>query len=427
PAQASILRANTMLESVYVGGPNGEYLNLREIKNQQDRERFAVGSDVLWLVQAQRTPDLPDAGQIRFGLDQDFRPLSRRNEAQAADYDPRTRPWYTLARGADHVVRTAPYQFFSSGRMGITLARDMGNGYVVAMDINMDSLSPNLKRLASKWSARFWLFDRNKRLIAGDQPEAEADPMLSDAMNAVPLGGAAGGRWIEDAEGASWWLGAARVHLDGRDDMELRHAIPRKVILGKAESVRDLLLAITVLMLAVMLFVTKRSALRFSRPLQAITEEAEAFVRFDFASRELIRSPMAEIEIVSTSFDTMRSTIERFMGFLDRIAREPDLEKLLPTLLDIFSRIVGAEAACLYLSEGERWVKKVETGGANADAMLQAWLGTAGQTPQARAWVYCKEQGTAALPLVGQREQLHGVMLFACPQGVAENQEKFAL
>ncbi|MBL8480869.1 MAG: hypothetical protein JNJ60_01630, partial [Rhodocyclaceae bacterium] len=46
PAQASILRANTMLESVYVGGPNGEYLNLREIKNQQDRERFAVGSDV---------------------------------------------------------------------------------------------------------------------------------------------------------------------------------------------------------------------------------------------------------------------------------------------------------------------------------------------------------------------------------------------
>ena len=33
PAQGSLLRANAMLESVYVGGPNGEYLNLREIKN----------------------------------------------------------------------------------------------------------------------------------------------------------------------------------------------------------------------------------------------------------------------------------------------------------------------------------------------------------------------------------------------------------
>ena len=42
PAQGSLLRANSMLESVYVGGPGGEYLNLREIKNTYDRERFSV-------------------------------------------------------------------------------------------------------------------------------------------------------------------------------------------------------------------------------------------------------------------------------------------------------------------------------------------------------------------------------------------------
>src|SRR5262245_20745354 len=42
PAQASLLRANSMLESVYVGGPHGEYLNLREIKNPHDRQIFSV-------------------------------------------------------------------------------------------------------------------------------------------------------------------------------------------------------------------------------------------------------------------------------------------------------------------------------------------------------------------------------------------------
>ena len=54
PAQGSLLRANTMLESVYVGGPGGEYLNLREIKNAYDHDRFSVDDRVVWLVQAQR-------------------------------------------------------------------------------------------------------------------------------------------------------------------------------------------------------------------------------------------------------------------------------------------------------------------------------------------------------------------------------------
>ena len=54
PAQGSLLRANAMLESVYVGGPHGEYLNLREIKNLTlvagtltDEERYKVNEHMV--------------------------------------------------------------------------------------------------------------------------------------------------------------------------------------------------------------------------------------------------------------------------------------------------------------------------------------------------------------------------------------------
>lgn len=427
PAQASLLRANTMLESVFVGGANGEYLNLREIKSQYDRERFSVDSHVVWLVQAQRTPDMQDDEQLRLGLDDKFKVLTRHMEASARDYDPRGRSWYKEAVGAGRVIRTKPYLFYSSGRKGITLARDMGNGFVVAMDINLESLSPNLKRLASKWSARFWLLDPDKQLIVSDQPEAEKDPMASYTLNASALRDSHGGGWIKDATGESWWLGSARVHVDERDDMELRYAIPSSVILGKAERVRDLLLAITALTLLIMLYVARKSALRFSQPLQEITEQAEAFVRFDFSSRKTIPSRLHEIGIVSDSFDQMRNTIDRFMSFLNQIAREADLEALLPTLLDIFAKIVQSEGACLYLAEGNSWISKAQDGELDADRLLATWLKEKGSQSQHLRVSIGDGQTATCIPLIGRRDQVLGVMLFSRSTPFSDTHEQFAL
>ncbi|HJW03597.1 MAG TPA: HD domain-containing phosphohydrolase [Azospira sp.] len=427
PAQGSLLRANTMLESVFVGGANGEYLNLREIKSQYDRERFSVDNRVVWLVQAQRTPDMHEDEQLRLGLDDKFKVLSRRTEASAKDYDPRARSWYKEAIGAGHVIRTDPYMFYSSGRKGITLARDMGNGFVVAMDINLESLSPNLKRLAQKWSARFWLLDHDKQLIASDQPEADKDPMASTALNGSALRDSHGGGWIKDATGDSWWLGSARVHVDERDDMELRYAIPSSVILGKAERVRDLLLAITALTLLIMLYVARKSARRFSQPLQEITEQAEAFVKFDFSTRRTIPSRLHEIEIVSDSFDQMRNTIDRFMSFLNQIARETDLEKLLPTLLDIFAKIVKSEGACLYLAEGEGWISKAQDGELDAAPLLAIWLKEASSQPQHLRASTETGQAATCIPLIGHRGQVLGVMLFSRSEPFSDTHEQFAL
>ena len=309
PAQGSLLRANSMLESVYVGGPGGEYLNLREIKNSYDRERFSVAPNVVWLVQTQRARDMREERQLRLGLDKDFKVLSRRFEPSADDYDPRSRPWYQMAVDAGRVIRTPPYRFYSSGRDGITLARDMENGFVVAMDINLESLSPNLRKVAAQWSARFWLFDRDRNLIAGDRNAADDDPLAAYSKGELAAPGS-GGRWIKDVAGENWWLGSTRVSLEGRADMELHYAFPRAVILGKAELVRNVLIAITALMLAITMYAAKRISLRFSQPIESLARASERVGKLELGEPIHIDSDLAELTCLADSHERMRVLLQ---------------------------------------------------------------------------------------------------------------------
>ena len=267
-----------------------------------------LNGDVIWLVQAQRARDMHDEGQLRLGLDSDFKVLSRRFEPSARDYDPRSRPWYQMAIGAGRVIRTPPYQFYSSGRDGITLARDMENGFVVAMDINLESLTPNLRQVASQWSARFWLFDHDKNLIAGDRPATEDDPLSSYSRGELTAS-RSGGRWVSDKAGKEWWLDSTPVELDGRADMELRTAVPRAVILGNAELMRNLLLAITGLMLMIALYAAKRISLHFSRPLEALAQASERIGNLDLREPIRISSELTEFTRLADSHERMRAML----------------------------------------------------------------------------------------------------------------------
>lgn len=305
PAQGSLLRANEMLESVYVGGPEGQYLSLRLIKNQHDRKTYSVGDDVVWLVQAQRAIEMKDDAQVWLGLDERFGQLSRVMPPWVKDFDPRSRPWYKAASDSGHVIRTKPYRFYTSGREGVTLARNMGAGYVVAMDISLESLWPRLNELASKWSARLWLLDQDQRLIVGDTQHPDQDPLHFHAQGPLSAELHEGG-WVEDTAGQAWWLGGVPIQVDGRSDMELRYAFPRVTVLGKAELVRNMLLGITALILVIVLSATNRVALRFSRPLEILAQASERVGRLDLHKRIEVDSEISEVRQLADEYERMR-------------------------------------------------------------------------------------------------------------------------
>jgi hypothetical protein len=67
-------------------------------------------------------------------------------------FDPRTRPWYTLASTSDRVEWTDPYVFFSSGKPGVTAARAVRRDgrlfAVVGVDVELSGLALFLDHLA---------------------------------------------------------------------------------------------------------------------------------------------------------------------------------------------------------------------------------------------------------------------------------------
>ncbi|OWU82879.1 histidine kinase [Oceanicola sp. 22II-s10i] len=102
--------------------------------------------------------------------DENFAVVERRMDPEDT-YDPRTRPWYVLARDRLTTVWTDPYIFFSSQRPGITLASPVLDqpGHVrgiVGVDIEISDISNFLARLRIGDSGQALIIHSNGDVIA---------------------------------------------------------------------------------------------------------------------------------------------------------------------------------------------------------------------------------------------------------------------
>ena len=100
-----------------------------------------------------------------------------RRESDPLDtYDPRSRPWYMMARADLTTIWTDPYIFFSSQQPGITLAAPVlrdGGGVrgVVGVDIEISMISNFLSRLKIGSTGKALILHKNGDVIAHPQLE----------------------------------------------------------------------------------------------------------------------------------------------------------------------------------------------------------------------------------------------------------------
>ena len=90
-------------------------------------------------------------------------------------YDPRTRPWFAPALARDGTFWTDPYQFFTTGEIGITasmsyIRKKDDKPVVVAFDIRLDDLFKKMHKLAPSDNSQVFIFRRDARLYI---PETE--------------------------------------------------------------------------------------------------------------------------------------------------------------------------------------------------------------------------------------------------------------
>lgn len=110
------------LTSLYVGYGNGDFFMVRRIWDETDRKFFDAPEKTAFMVQSIDRQGEDPRGRYIF-LDAQLLVLrSDDRPVYATSFDPRTRGWFKAAMSAEGQIKTPPYVFFSSHKVGTTIA-----------------------------------------------------------------------------------------------------------------------------------------------------------------------------------------------------------------------------------------------------------------------------------------------------------------
>lgn len=258
--------------------------------------------------------------------------------ADVAKYDPRPRPWYKAALETKGVATSGVHVFSSLGQPGMTLSGKLAtaDGEVVGVfgaDLTTQSLSRFLSEHAIGTDGQVFILDEDERLIGYAHPEkamaldgdhvdvarAEAveDRLVADAVRLRRnLGdrfraemGDTGGTYLvafsrfPEAFGKRWTIGA--VGNENEFIGALRRASLMIVLIGSA-------------FLGLASLAVLWASRLLTRPIQALTEEAEAIRRFQLDGEVDVRSAIAEVHTLANAMGAMKGALKSFGTYVPR-------------------------------------------------------------------------------------------------------------
>jgi HD-GYP domain-containing protein (c-di-GMP phosphodiesterase class II)/HAMP domain-containing protein len=367
-----LLHSSPALTSIYAGYGNGDFFLVRRLWGDEDRALFAAPAAAALLVQSIENTPGGRTGRFIF-LDAALAPLRTDDKPQyAAEYDPRTRNWYRMATEANGQIKTPPYPFHTTHKVGVTIAnRAPRADAVVGADLRLETLNAALAKEKVTPGTQIALVSAEGFVIAHEQLAAFTRPVRDGDTTAfvhlgetgipvlaavAPLLAEAAGRPLERkvvVGGEHWRIALTPFKLEGTRTLTLVNAIPDREFLAAAHIlVRNLalaLLAVIALAIPITLFLARR----LSRDLRALDREAEDIRHFDFSRPITLRSMVREVDELAVTMDAMKRTIHRFLDISQAAAAEKDFEKLLPRLLANTLDAADAGAGILYLADGK--------------------------------------------------------------------------
>ena len=361
------------LTSIYVGYGNGDFFMLRRFHDPVEGQRFNAPPQAVYMAQSIERGGERERGSFIF-FDAALKRLRSDDLPDyAAAYDPRTRGWYQAAQAFAGQIKTPPYVFFTSDKVGTTIANRANNAdAVVGADIRLETLNHSLARQKVTPGSHVVLANREGLTIAdenlarairssatpGGQPALPrlADlgiPVLARIGELLPsLDDGGDGRELAlTVDGAAWHASLHPVRLEGGKPLVLITAIPDAELMAAAERLMRHAALATVLVFLLAIPATWLLSRAVSGPLRQLAHEAEAIRRFEFSRPVKVNSLVLEVNNLSLTMDGMKRTIRRFLDVTHAIADERDFDRLLPKLLSETMAAAGAEAGVLYLAD----------------------------------------------------------------------------
>lgn len=363
PQLAAALHGNASVSAVYVGTADGSFVLLRRLDDMPTRRRMDAPVGAAYALQSVDRGGGVVHGSYRF-YDAALRELQRVDRPEY-DFDPRTRPWFELARRArdGRVVQSAPYRFFTTGEPGVTLAQAQGD-IVVGADVSLHALGEMLARPQISRSAELLIATQGGEVLAEARRPGEL--ALKDGQ-ALPRVGEAASPLMR----VLWQRREAAGHLapvqevDGRE--WVGHALPLEsgvqagaplVLLMAAP--RDELQAfqiesrrhgfyISLALMLLLLPVVHVVADRVSHPLRALARQAEAIERFEFDGPDPRRSLIREVDRLAIAMTSMKHSLRRFLDISGALSAERDFDALIDLILRETIAVTGASGGAVHL------------------------------------------------------------------------------
>ena len=226
------------ISAIYAGYATGDFFLVRRVPDAPEARRRSARPSAprTWSrassVAGRNEASAPSSGSTPISC---VSAIESRPEYTA--FDPRTRPWYLDASNAADQIKTAPYVFFTTHEVGVTLARRAaGLKSVVGMDITLQAIRAALARQRITPGTEIALADADGHVIAhpdaarvllpgppGQAPARAAlaevgSPVLAALAGRLPDAGKQAQIAEIDAGGRAWRTLVAPLALAGHRD-----------------------------------------------------------------------------------------------------------------------------------------------------------------------------------------------------------------
>lgn len=322
------VETSSNIDGAYAGYPDGSFVHIVRI-GDDDRWRRALRApeNVRTAIRIIEVgTDGERLSRWRF-LDAAGRTLSE-GTSSPAEYDPRTRPWYTAVAGRSMPVATAPYTMATTGSLAVTIAEahQTRPDIVIGIDILLDAISRFLAEERVSPGGRAFIVDADGSLVIHSDPAVMSmitAPMSERAGSAVEPDEIAariqaapvrdGDATFVMADGSTYLMLSTSI-----DVMPLLQgdrivvAAPLDELTADAERALRQNLGFSALILAAGVASALLFSYRITRALQALTVQVQHLSDLDFSAPIELRSHVQEISALAGAMAMARGAIHTF-------------------------------------------------------------------------------------------------------------------
>ena len=391
---AELLTANNLAAAVFVGYTDGAFMLLRPLDTPALRSQFKASPKSNFMVQSV-VVDGKGARRGEFIFYNAELKLLERSPQPTYDFDPRTRHWFQDATKTASSIASAPYIFFTTRQVGITLSQVNRRGNAVfGIDILLDDVAASFAELRTTPNTEVVLLNANQEVVAyrdmarvvaktnGEFSFRHLDRLGSASLSALNAAAGEKGEVVSfQADGREWLGVASSFDVWKTGGLRLLAAAPTDDFLGELKAKFIKLLAIVLGITLLLLPCGWIMGAALGNSLDKLAWQAHRMSQFDFRPSPPQQSRVAEVNELSTVINVMGRTIQTFLELSQDMATEPQVERMINNVLQQMVTAMRCTAGCVYLL------------GDNVSAQMQR-TAVAGTVPQ--HWPTAMPQAEAA-------------------------------